>query len=149
MLRTAIDKNRLRCARQTLAYERKQLTQLKRTDGTVTRTTQEAAQAAVEYCFELYTSRRGRFVFTVGDPLGRSIAAEDLREACRYIHSNAAPGVHGISLGVAKHLIPMKAEDLTAEINRLFEKNDFPDSLIQTNVILLHKSGDTLDLDSY
>ena len=43
----------------------------------------------------------------------------------------------------------MKARGLAVKVNRLFEKNYVPGSVMQINFILLHKDKNTIDLNNY
>ncbi|XGW31396.1 hypothetical protein V3C99_009956 [Haemonchus contortus] len=149
VMKCAIDKLKIRHARHELAYERRQIAQLRYPDGTLTTAPQEAMAIATTFYNDLYRSRDGPFVFSAIGSLRRPITAEELRNACRRIRGNTAPGADGIPSGATKHLVPLCAEDLANALNHHFEVNEFPESFMKAKTILLYKKGDPLNISNY
>lgn len=145
----AIRKNRLKQGKRELAYKRKQMVHVRKDNGMPTRSTAETVKTVSEYYDKLYASSRGDFKHDLLINLDRPITADEIREACKRIKGNTAPGIDGIPSGVTKHCAPLAAEQLAKELHQMFSRNEFPESMMHANTILIHKKGDAMDIGNY
>lgn len=122
---------------------------MRKPDENLTTSTKEAATVAANFYGQLYSSRFGDFNFEQQGPLAKPITVEEIRQACDRIKGNTAPGVDGIPSRVTKYCAPLVSQNLVSELNRMFEHNSFPKELTHANTILLHKKGDSINVDNY
>jgi hypothetical protein len=149
VLEKAIAQNRLKRGRRELANKRKQLTQVRRPDGTITSSSTETTEAIAKFYEELYKSINGKFSSNVTGQLEFPITAEEIRQACSRIRGNTAPGIDSLPSIVIKHCGPMAADKIAEILNKMFAENNFPADLVHANTLLLFKKGDTLDIGNY
>jgi len=149
VLEKAIAQNRLKRGRQEVLNKRKQLTQVRKSDGTITSSKSETIGAIADFYEKLYQSENGEFVSTVTGQLESPILAEEIRRACSCIRGNTAPGIDSLPSIIIKHCAPMTAEKLADLLNQMFADNQFPAILTHAKTILLYKKGDPLDIGNY
>jgi hypothetical protein len=149
VLEKVIKQNRLKMGRQELVYKRKQLTQVRRPDGSLTNGNIETAKATSDFYNKLYSSTAGQFVYNTSGPLQQPITPDEIRQACAKIRGNTSPGIDGIPSKASKYCIPIASEQLADQLNQMFDSNKFPSDLVHAQNILLHKKCDVFDLDNY
>lgn len=125
VLERAITANRLKQGRLELAYQRRQMMQVRRPDRTTTTSTADALHVVVDFYNALYASPSGPFNTNAAGPLPHPITADELRSACARVRGNTSSGADGIPSYVAKHCIPPAADRLATLLNYMFTTNQF------------------------
>jgi hypothetical protein len=149
VLEKAISTNCIRRGRMELAYQRKQLSQVRQADGTLTTSIEELAECASSFFEEIYASRHGSFRFSASGRLERPLNSVEIIQACARVRNRACPGADGIPSIITKHCVPIVAEHLADALNGMFETDRIPESIAVAKTILLLKKGDPLELANY